>query len=48
MRRPSDFHTHLRSTAEIGKKAFEMVVRLNTAFYKYVIVEPNTYLDPGK
>lgn len=45
-RRSCDFHTHLRSPAEIGRKAFEMVVRLNTAHYRYVVVEPNTFLDP--
>jgi dihydroorotase len=46
--RPSDFHSHLRSIAEIGEKAFEMVVLLNTQLYKYVVAEPNTYLDPSK
>ena len=47
IRRLCDFHTHFRSIAEIGKEAFEMVVRLNTLHYKYVVAEPNTFLDPG-
>ncbi len=45
IRRPCDFHTHLRSIAEIGKSAFKMVVRHNTAHYRYVVAEPNTHLD---
>lgn len=45
LRRPSDFHSHFRSPAQIGQTAFELVVRKNAVHYRYVVAEPNTYLD---
>ncbi len=48
LQRPSDFHTHLRSPAQVGEKLFRMIVALNCAHYRYVVVEPNTYLDKNK
>jgi dihydroorotase len=45
--RPSDFHTHLRSPAQVGEKFFRFLVRMNCAHYSYVVVEPNTFLDNG-
>ncbi len=47
IRRPSDFHTHLRSPAQVGNRCFRMLVRANCAHYRYVVVEPNTFLDPA-
>ena len=46
--RPWDPHTHLRSPAQIGQKAFERLLALNTMHYAVVIAEPNVALDPEK
>lgn len=46
--RPWDPHTHLRSPAQIGQKAFERLLALNTEHYAVVIAEPNVVLDPEK
>lgn len=43
--RPCDFHTHLRSPAQVGEKLFRLIVEKNCAHYRYVVVEPNTFLD---
>jgi dihydroorotase len=43
--RPSDFHTHLRSIAQVGSRCFRWLVRMNCSHYRYVVVEPNTFLD---
>ncbi|KKW11397.1 MAG: Dihydroorotase, homodimeric type [Parcubacteria group bacterium GW2011_GWA2_49_9] len=47
-RRSCDFHTHLRSIAEVGKKIFEFIVKLNTSGYKHVVAEPNAPLDANE
>ncbi len=46
--RPWDPHTHLRSPAQIGQKAFKKLLELNTMHYAVVIAEPNVALDPQK
>lgn len=45
LRKFCDFHTHLRSPAQIGSKPFGFVVRKNCSHYRFVVAEPNTYLD---
>ena len=39
--RPWDPHKHLRSPAQIGERAFQKLVELNTIHYAVVIAEPN-------
>lgn len=46
--RPSDFHSHLRSPAQVGEELFRMIVTFNCAHYRYVVVEPNTFLNPQR
>lgn len=49
--RPSDFHTHIRSPAQVGERCFRFLVRMNCTHYRYVVIEPNAYLkksDPKR
>lgn len=46
--RPWDPHTHLRSPAQIGEKAFKKLLELNTMHYALVIAEPNVALTRSK
>jgi dihydroorotase len=46
--RPCDFHSHVRSPAQVGKRAFGYLVRANCLYYRVAVLEPNTPLDARK